>query len=309
MLQWLPGQDDLVIFNDVEDRKLVAKVMNPFTGRNYRVLDAPVQSVSPDGRIALAINYKRLFRLRPEYGYAPDVENFAPDMELGEDGIWKMDLGSGRVELIISLHQLIAYRTRDDMAEAEHKVNHLVVSPSGDRFAFMHRWIGPKGKFSRLYTANCDGTELCLLADDRMVSHYAWKNRHQLLAWARKEPYGDHYFLFEDRSDRFEIIGEGMLDRFGDGHPSFSPDGRWIVTDTYPDRARMRSLLLFDTLGNRVILVGRFFAPWDFDGPTRCDLHPRWHPEGRSISVDSAHEGVRKSYIIDVEKVVKNGKT
>jgi Tol biopolymer transport system component len=32
----------------------------------------------------------------------------------------------------------------------------------------------------------------------------------------------------------------------------------------------------------------------------RCDLHPRWSPDGRWLSVDSAHTGVRRSYLVDV---------
>ena len=31
-----------------------------------------------------------------------------------------------------------------------------------------------------------------------------------------------------------------------DGHPSYSPDGSMIVTDSYPDRARIASINLID---------------------------------------------------------------
>ena len=79
------------------------------------------------------------------------------------------------------------------------------------------------------------------------------------------------------------------LDRFGDGHPSFSPDGQWIVTDTYPDRARMRRLLLCGPADKTMIEVAAFHSPWRYDGPKRCDLHPRWDPSGQLRSIDSTH--------------------
>jgi len=304
MLQWQPGDGLKVVFNDVVGRRLVARIVDPFSGTEEALLDAPIQVLSPDGKTALSLNYKRLYRLRPEYGYAPEVNNFSADMEPTGDGIWKVDLLSGTTCLILSLEQLTTFQPRQDMRGAAHKVNHLLYSPGGERFAFMHRWIGPKGKFSRLYTANADGSDLRLLADDRMVSHYAWKDSGQLLAWARKEPWGDHYYLFEDPSGTFRIIGEGVFDLHGDGHPGFSPDGRWIVTDTYPDKARMRALLLWDTHRERVVTVGRFFAPWRFDEAQRCDLHPRWHPNGKMLSIDSVHEGIRRTYVINVEQIV-----
>ncbi|GAJ19102.1 unnamed protein product, partial [marine sediment metagenome] len=37
---------------------------------------------------------------------------------------------------------------------------------------------------SRLVTANIDGSEPYILADDDMVSHCAWKNSSQIIAWA-----------------------------------------------------------------------------------------------------------------------------
>jgi len=53
-----------------------------------------------------------------------------------------------------------------------------------------------------------------------------------------------------------------------------------------------------------LVELGRFFAPWRFDGENRCDLHPRWSPDGNCVSIDSSHEGVRMSYIINVSNVV-----
>jgi hypothetical protein len=304
MLRWLNMSSYNVIYNTVVDDYLVAKIKDISSGKE-RIIPIPIQTVNNMGTEALTLNYKRLDKLRPEYGYKVKVKNFSENMTYDEDGIWRIDLNTGKSELIISLEELISYKHRKEMDKSEHKINHIMYSPSGKRFVFMHRWIGPYGKFSRLYTANIDGTDLYLLADDRMVSHYSWFDDNYILAYARKEPTGDKYYLFKDQSEEVEIVGNEILDIYGDGHPSYSPDKRWIITDTYPDKARMRYLILFDTLKNNAIILGKFFSPWKYNGYYRCDLHPRWSPSGIKISIDSTHEGFRCSYIIDISEVVK----
>ena len=303
MLRWLNTNSYNIVYNTVIDGYLVAKIKDIISGKE-EIVPMPIQTVNTLGTEALTLNYKRLHKLRPEYGYKVSVLNFSAEMPYDEDGIWRVDLNTGKGELIISLSDLISIEHRKEMDKSQHKINHIMYSPSGKRFVFMHRWIGPYGKFSRLYTTNADGTDLYLLADDRMVSHYSWYDDEHILAYARKESVGDKYFLFKDKTTEFRIIGDGILDIYGDGHPSYSPDKRWIITDTYPDKARMRYLILFDTYTDKALILGKFFAPWEFNGYYRCDLHPRWSPSGTKISIDSAHEGTRNSYIIDISEII-----
>jgi hypothetical protein len=162
--------------------------------------------------------------------------------------------------------------------------------------------------YSRLYCAATDGFGLRLLLDHRMVSHYAWRDDNTLLVWARTSEGGDGYYLLDVSTGEREVFCAEALDRFGDGHPSFSPDGQWVVTDTYPDRARMRRLLLCCPRTREVIEVGAFHSPWRYEGARRCDLHPRWNAGGRVISIDSAHEGIRSTYTIDVSQIVSGAR-
>lgn len=303
LAQWFPDRySPSVIFNDVVDRKLVARI-KPLSGRE-RKLPWPIQAVHPAGHTTLSINYRRLARLRPEYGYDIEVDNFCPGQSMHQDGIWHVDLSTEQARLVISLQDLREYKPRREMKSSEHKVNHIVYSPAGSHFVFMHRWIGAQGKFSRLYCAESNGARMTLLLDCRMVSHYAWRDENTLLVWARTARDGDRYYLIDVSSGAAEVVGHNVLDGWGDGHPSFSPDRKWIVTDTYPDRARRQHVLLFECETNKLVHVGAFPAPWRFNGPERCDLHPRWSPDGRLISIDSAHDGLRKSYVIDVSGIV-----
>ncbi len=307
MLRWLNKESRNCIFNTVENSNLVAKVKDAVSGKEIKTIPMPVQTVNDEGTEALTLNYRRLDKIRPEYGYRVSVKNFDPDMPYEKDGIWRINISTGRCELITSLAELIDLNYNQNMDKSQHKVNHLMYSPSGKRFVFMHRWIGPYGKFSRLYTANADGSDIYCLANDRMISHYYWMDDKHLIAFARKEPIGDRYFLIEDKSKEFKIIGDGVLDIYGDGHPQVHPGKRWLVTDTYPNKGRIRELILFNLETEKRIVIASFFAPWKYDGYYRCDLHPRWSPDGNKISIDSAHEGFRNSYIIDVTEIISNG--
>lgn len=306
MAQWLPGNKNLrVVFNTTEDGILGCRVVE-LERVAERFIPWPIQTLHPAGHEALTLNYRRLDRLRPDYGYSVKVRNFSSTQDLDEDGIWRVDLDKGTGILVISISDLACHEPIPEMKDAQHKVNHLIYSPSGERFVFLYRFIGNKGKFSRLCVARSDGSDLWLLMDARMVSHYHWRDDNHLLVWGRTRGKGDHYYLVDVNTRKTEIIGEGILDRYGDGHCSFSPDGRWIVTDTYPDRARQQRLLLFDTLQENCVMIGRFFSPWNFLDSHRCDLHPRWSPDGQWISIDSAHEGIRRTYFVDVSKIVRS---
>jgi hypothetical protein len=304
MLQWVPRKN-AVVYNDLVCGDLVTKIFD-FKSKSESIVAMPIQTLHPDGNQALSLNYKRLHLLRPEYGYSADVNNFQPGQSLEQDGIWHFCLFGRNRSLIVSIEQLIHFQPRQEMHEANHKVNHVIYSPKGTRFVFVHRWIGSRGKFSRLYVANNpDGSNLRLLMDDRMVSHYCWRDEDHLLVYGRTLGEGDRYYLVNVTTGNIQVVGKDVLDQYGDGHPSYSPDGRYILTDTYPDKARMRHVLLYDTESDRLCRIASFFSPWKFDGANRVDFHPRWSPCGRYVSVDSAHEGRRKMYVLDVERVVK----
>ena len=64
-------------------------------------------------------------------------------------------------------------------------------------------------------------------------------------------------------------------------------------------------LNLYDIETNNVIKIGRFFSPLKFSGYYRCDLHPRWSPDGKYISIDSSHSGLRKHCMINVSNILK----
>jgi Tol biopolymer transport system component len=90
-----------------------------------------------------------------------------------------------------------------------------------------------------------------------------------------------------------------------DGHCSYSPDRQWVLTDTYPDDRHERTLLLYHPESGRRLDLGRFHSPPALEGECRCDLHPRWSRDGRRVCFDSAHEGTRQMYVLDVTQWIE----
>lgn len=305
MLRWHPSDPEkLIMYNDRRDDHFVG-IVRDVKGSEVRIYDRPFYAVTPDGRAALSLNFARLQKNRPGYGYAgvPDPSSEINHPE--DDGIYIVNLETGKSRLIISLHQLAFSQPTEDMRGTCHWVNHIQVSRDGFRFAFLHRWrVGKEGWGTRLYTSNLDGSDLNCLLDGGMVSHYDWMDGHRLLAWTRLPATGDRFVLCDVRDGSKHVLGEDVLTE--DGHCSFSPDCKWLLNDTYPDRHNMRTLMLYRIRDGKRFDLARFFSPKDkFWGEIRCDLHPRWSRDGKQVCVDSVHTGQRQMYTVDLRGIIK----
>ena len=303
-LQWLgPTHDCQIVFN-LRERDHFASVILDVRNGDRRLLPRPIYAVSADGKQAVTLNFSRVARTRPGYGYVGVPDPWEKDPSPAEDGIYHMDLETGQNRLIISLAQMAQFLREPSMDGAEHWFNHLQFNPSGTRFIFLHRWRGPgmQGWHTRLYTASPDGSGITLLAGEHLVSHFDWRDDNHVLAWSRYKG-EDHFHLYRDRSNEVEVVGADVL--LQDGHCSYSPDRRWLLNDTYPDPVRSeRTLMLYHPQSNTRVDVGRFYASAEITGEIRCDLHPRWSRDGTQVCFDSIHEGERQVYLMDVSNVV-----
>jgi hypothetical protein len=305
-LQWFGSAPDReIVYNSVDGDRYVAVVRDAFTGKT-RQLPRPIYALSPNGQQAVTLDFDRLHRLRPGYGYCALAERHPNDPAPKDAGIYWMDMQSGRSKLVISLAWAAANQPDQRFEPGlHHWVNHLLFNPSGTRFLFLHRWQkrNQPGWWTRMYSARPDGTDIQLLFDDGMVSHFDWKDDHTVLAWARTKEHGDRFYLLDCRTGDKQTVGDKLLTR--DGHCSYSPNRRWILNDTYPDDKRLQTLMLFDPFKSERIDLGKFYLSPKLAGPYRCDLHPRWNRAGTQVCIDSAHEGNRQVYVVDVSRHTK----
>ena len=92
------------------------------------------------------------------------------------------------------------------------------------------------------------------------------------------------------------------------GHQTYLPVGNkldWILNDNYPNRDRLQTLYLYHIPTDKRIDLGQFRSPIEYTGEWRCDLHPRFSPDGKKVVIDSPHEGNgRQMYLIDIENLI-----
>lgn len=301
MLQWYGN--DKIIYNDysTELNKYVSIIYN-IENSTKKIIDYPIYSISNTGKFSISLNFDRLSLLRPEYGYLNKQCDFSSIQDDFIDGIWHVDLIENSSKLILSFDKLKSVYPCDTMHSAYHKVNHIDISPDEKRFMFLHRWIGPKGRFTRLITANIDGSDLFILNGDIMTSHCCWLNNNEIISYCYTENYKNAYVCFKDKSFTKRLISPKLP--IEDGHPSVSPNKQWMIFDTYPKLDRMAQLYLYNFHNDNLYLIGEFYQPLKFSKDKRIDLHPKWNCFGDEIYFESGHTGKRNLYSIKIKNIL-----
>ncbi|MDQ3701376.1 MAG: hypothetical protein M3442_10710 [Chloroflexota bacterium] len=310
MLHWLPTAPEThLIFNDLDEAAgCFRPVILDVPGGTRRTVPSPVGigAVSPDGRSALGLDYGRLHHQRPVVGYAGGRDRTAGVLAPDDDGVWHIDLESGRATLIVSHAQAMACAPPPPLGHQRAVFfNHTLYNPAGTRCLCFLRYFDEHGQLdSAVFTAGADGSALrCIVPWGQRVSHFDWISADTVLVTVRHPSgRGRQYALIRDLAEEGwatrTALGEGVL--VSEGHPSFSPDRRWFVFDTGPDDERLQTLRLYDLADNRIVILGRYHAAPHVRGDWRCDLHPRWNRSGTQVSFDSVHTGDRQVYVVDV---------
>jgi len=296
MLQWNPAKPDReIVFNALVNGHYGARVFDVTEQKKVREHAHPIYSLSPCGKLAATLNFSRLGRLRPGYGYAllPDEtkENAAPE----DDGLFLLDMQTGVKTLLISIRKLA-----DDInaPDAVHYVNHATFSSDGSRLTFFHLWTTGQNRSLRFCEANLSTGEFKVLEAQRTVSHYCWRSPDELLTTTLGPSGKWRYTLYNLTNNMRTTLN---LPFKSDGHPMFCPGNQdLIVTDSYPDKRRDQHLYLANIKTGEVTELAALYSPFRYRGQVRCDLHPRWDRQGSHICFDSTFQGQRSMYVLEV---------
>ena len=307
MLQWIPGAEWKVIWNDRDQDRFVSYILDVQTGRQ-RTIPSPIYAISPNGKEAVSCDFARVADCRPGYGYAGIRDPFFDDMAPAGSGVTHVNLETGATQQLISHQQLAgAGEVIKNTPTSKHHAYHLLCSPDGQRFILLHRWTQPRGgHLTRLITAAMDGADLRIVIPNGYASHFIWRDATHILSqakgWLGNDNWGD--FLFEDKASGVVAeIGRGVLDSAG--HLTYLRNNEWILNDTYPLGAqRLQTPHLYHIRTNRRIDLGHFHSPEEYKGEWRVDTHPRISRDERYVCIDSAHDGRgRQLYLIDISGV------
>lgn len=295
-LRWHPCLEDTVLFNDVEGDRYVCRAAD--LGKDQiRTIGPAVYDITPDGRWGLSLNYPRLQRLRPGYGY-----DALPDHTEGEtipenDGIFLVDMDSGEQKLIVSYERLA--ELDPESRGQQNYVNHISVSPDGERFLFFHLWTPGVGQrwHGSLCIARLDGSQLQCVEKTFIPSHYCWRGPDELLITS--VGFGgapSDYHLYDLLGKTRVRLQNDHLER--DGHPSFFADGQRFVTDTYPQDGSMQHLFIADVSAEGASPICEIYSDPRLFDEKRCDLHPRLTPDGEVITLDCTFRDGKRSVLM-----------
>jgi hypothetical protein len=281
---WIRSKDDdKIIYNTRIGDEFVAKIVDK-EGSEFLTCDKATNCVSPCYKYSYGLNYERLYRLGG-YGYAGVVDKTKGINAPSNDGIWKIDLTTGKSSLILSLQDITKIEGNTTvLQETEHYVTHILASPNGKKISFLHRyWLPDGGIQTRLIICGSDGKN-GEVWDEGFLSHFDWVDDDTIIMWGKPAskaqalrsssflksipllspiiqglkplikkilgkkiiPSGYYKLVSSDKKFLSEKFSEVLP--LSDGHPSFCPEKRnLLLTDTYPDENMERELMILNT--------------------------------------------------------------
>ncbi|UCZ56528.1 hypothetical protein LGV61_12480 [Desulfurispirillum indicum] len=278
-LMWL--DESLFIYNiyDPESQTHRARVMD-VNGTEKALLPIPVQEWDGKSKV-YSLSYDALDRIRPDYGYRNKRGHESSETQSGAIECFDLESGEHRVMLHVDSLLPEAQERHPGARICRAKLNHIMASPDAKHVVFLFRYFADNDRITDMYLMDANTKEYRCLVPDQRVSHYCWLNNQEVLA-TLTDKHGQAYY---------KVPIEGVPTFFwrqADGHPVMLGDN-YFITDTYPDKQRMRHLLAVPLeTPERAVKLESFPEPLLLQGETRCDLHPSVSPSGKWLQVDCA---------------------
>jgi len=303
MAHWLGTHpNSRIIYNDLVDGKFISVILDVHTKEKIKTIPYPVAAVSPNGKEAVSINFARLRHTRKAYGYGGNGQDAKLDVQHpDDDGLFLINLETGKAKLLVSIQDVKA-QVPEVPENGIGYFNHALFSRDGGKIFWLSRATPERNTTS--FTVNRDGTNLQRSFPDGWGgSHFDWLSENELMITAKYEATEYAHILFTIGQQNYKRLGNGILDY--NGHGTFSPNKKWMVTDTYPSEGlKEQKLYLMNMQTEAVLPLGRFHHPPEFREQGKdasCDLHPRWSPNGDMIGFNSVTSGERQVYIIELK--------
>lgn len=304
-LQWRPGSNEIIWNDRSDDAKAYVSRVYDFRTRKRRTLPRPIYDLSPDGSSALTHDFERMKHRGTDYVGLED--KYKGQVAPRGTGIWKMNLDTGRTELLVSLDKMaaIAYH-RGRPASGCLYFFREGWNPSGTRFVAFVK--DPDNELFEAYSMAANGTDVRHLYHN--PSHHSWRGDDHILDFGKHTPpaggapHGGYFVFQDDGSGKAKEI---LWPVDYDGHNSYVPahGNDWIISDTY-NLNGFQYLFLYHVPTGRFVPLAKLKVTAD-EGIHRVDLHPRVSRDGKIVSIDATHEGLgRQMYILNIGHIVDN---
>ena len=297
-----PQRPDCIIFNhyDVDTGKLQARIFQLGKGEVGRY-GRSIYALAPNGEYAVSLDIGRIPRRGYSYADVPLGDRLFPE-DCDHDGLFLIDLKTGRERLLASYRTMLEQHPYRFSTENRYIwLNHAIVNCDSTRVLWLFRQTPDqhniRGWQTFMYTCGLDGSDVaCVLPEvywaRGSISHQIWgRTTNEILVDAKWDEVGHHAVVLNEKEFPFHAVK--LADSHGGmAHMIFSPDGTKLLADSYPENG-VQTLALIDVKTGSMDILGRFNHQPEKPGivDTRCDLHPRWSPDGHFITVDSIHDG------------------
>ncbi len=288
--------EDTISYNDFDGDKYVCNWYSLSQGKIIKVFNKPLQDYK-SGNYFLGVNYQRLRSYAKEYAYycLPELKE-AEYNDYKHDGIWKVDIETGEVNLLLSIADILKFGYIDRFDDGQHFVNHIMISPNGQSFIFIHRYYIGNARFDRLMFY--DFKQLKILMDERIQSHYCWLDDDNIFGYGEYD--GKRSFNAINVKTGVVTKHEKLTAKHPrDGHPTVY--GNWIAIDDYPNLSRMQSMIAYNYKTKEIKWLGEFYHDLKHKDYNRCDLHPRFSKDGSQIYLDTIYSGKRELVMLNVK--------
>ena len=297
-LRWY-RDNSRIIFNTMVNDNFGSIIYNLNSKIVERKLSFPIYDLNKDGSLGASLNFTRLEICRPGYGYGNFIEKEIVSSSPDDDGLFLINIENNDSTLIVSLSTLKECKPRPSMEGCIHYINHIFFSPCSKYIFFFHLWGRESFRDSRLFRFEIDTMKLDLLIDET-VSHYTWMNHNNLLLTVLSE--GNIQYKLYDIDGKFEsALFKNILTK--DGHPSFSSNENFFITDTYPDLLGYRKISQYFIKEKKTKTLGRFFSLRGISKTEKIDLHPRLNSHDNMICIDVADRGKREMALLKLNSL------
>ncbi|MCH2666119.1 hypothetical protein MK139_17485 [bacterium] len=309
MLYWDPDPETCRFFFNDRDSKtgkiftVLYDVSKRTRSREYRCEDTPFANsgVAQSGGWFCGLNYARMARLRRVTGYVGAWDWTEGVDHPEDDGIFKVDIESGRVEVLISFAQIAeAIAPTMDEPVTELFINHTLCNRSDDRIYFYARggWDGNPGvKVNQPFTVSPDGSNLALQTIF-VGGHPEWEagDKNRLIGGK------DGKLVLYD-TDLQQIVGQiGTPDiiKGPGGDTALSPDGNWTVTG-YGIDSHYNEWAVYRRTDGTWARTPRYDQRPYVKGDLRSDPGPLWNRHNTQVLFPSlVEDGSRQLHLIQI---------
>lgn len=285
-----------IYVNDCIHGKYVCRIINTTDGSLIDEIPAALYDISPDEKWGVSINFSRLQRLRPGYGYS-NLEDITQNETIPKnDGLYLVNLEEKTKTLLLSYSQLDELLPK--FKKGECYLNHISFSPKSDKIMFFYIWTVKTlpGWKATLWIYDLKTGKTRCLEDEKQVSHYTWKNDYELLITEMDlDSRQCCYCLYNvDTGEKLIYDYEKLC---SDGHPSFSRSNKIsFYSDTYPDTTNHQAFFVINN-GEYIELASLYHDPRMYE-ERRCDLHPHYFQTAEKVAIDTTYRNNKRSVAI-----------